>query len=156
AGPASWTAWAVGDVCLFHVRDGRLITTFPVTKSSDFGYTPPLYQSKALLPVPRAQVLRGELRSGDLLLFTTDALAQWMMMTTEPSQPPDWGRYLVVDRDEWRQEIENLRDRGAMINDDCTLLVLRPTIYDPGAHGDASRPAQAGPATPNRYDSASS
>ena len=59
--PRAGTAWAVGDVCLFHVRGGRLIKTFPVERSSDFGYTPPLYQSKSLLPIPRALVLRGEL-----------------------------------------------------------------------------------------------
>ena len=26
-----WTAWAVGDACLFHIRDDRLIASFPVT-----------------------------------------------------------------------------------------------------------------------------
>src|SRR5262249_20965837 len=95
-GPVAWTAWAMGDVCLFQTREARLIKTFPVTRPSEFGYTPPLYQSKPLLALTRAQTLRGETLAGDLLIFATDALAQWMMATTEADRPPDWRRYLIL------------------------------------------------------------
>jgi hypothetical protein len=155
--PSGWTAWAVGDVCLFHVRDNRLITTFPIERSSEFSYTPSVYQSKALLPTPKAQVLKGELRPGDLLLFATDALANQMMVTTESGDDaPDWDRLLAVDQDAWRQEIEFLRERGEMVNDDCTLLIVRQVPADsevavasePGAaelHVDPSRPENPAP-----------
>jgi hypothetical protein len=124
-GTLSWTAWAVGDVCLFHVRDDRLITTFPLHRAGDFSYAPPLYQSKAWLSTPVAKVLRGDLRRGDLLLFATDALSKQMMSAIESGQTPRWKHLLDIDAAEWKQEIENLRDRGEIINDDCTLLVLQ-------------------------------
>lgn len=123
-GLLGWTAWAVGDVCLFHARDGYLIAMFPIERSSDFGYTPQLYQSRAWLSTPIAHVLRGEIRPGDLMLFATDALAQRMMAASEAGVVPDWGRLRALDLETWRGEIEDLRDRGEITNDDCTLLVL--------------------------------
>jgi hypothetical protein len=37
-----WHALAIGDSCLFQVRQGSLLKTFPVTSSQDFGDRPPL------------------------------------------------------------------------------------------------------------------
>src|SRR5262249_39384831 len=113
-----WTAWAVGDVCLFHVRDGEMLASFPVAKSSDFGYTPLLYQSKPLRPTPMAVVARGELLPGDLLVFATDALAQSLLASVEAGEPPEWERFWDIGQEAWRQEIEDIRDRGAIVNDD--------------------------------------
>ena len=56
-----------------------------------------------------------------------------MMAATEAGRPPVWERYLVIDQNEWRREIESLRDRGEMVNDDCTLLILRPALEHPDA-----------------------
>jgi hypothetical protein len=120
-----WTAWVVGDICLFHIRDGELVASFPIAASADFNTTPQLYQSKAMRPTPRAVVTRGELRSGDLLVFATDATAQRLLAEVESGTPPDWGRFWDLDQETWRREIEAIRDQNAMVNDDCTLVVLR-------------------------------
>src|SRR2546422_823023 len=40
AGPSSWSAVAVGDTCLFHVRDGCLELAFPLTRAEDFHSSP--------------------------------------------------------------------------------------------------------------------
>ena len=62
-----WTAWAVGDACLFHVRRGSLLTCFPMGASTDFDLHPFLYQSKPLRSTPLAVVMRGErARAGEL------------------------------------------------------------------------------------------
>jgi hypothetical protein len=120
-----WTAWAVGDICLFHIRDGRLIASFPISASVEFNVTPQLYQSKAMRPTPQATLARGELQPDDLMVFATDALAQRLLAEAESGTPPDWGRYWDLDQAVWRQEIEALRDCNAIVNDDCTLVVLR-------------------------------
>jgi hypothetical protein len=126
-----WTAWAVGDACLFHIRDGRLLASFPMTCSSDFGTTPQLYQSKALRATPAAVVTRGELQPDDIIVFATDALAQRMLAEVESGTPPDWGRYWTLDQDVWRNEIVALRLQHAIVNDDCTLIVLRLPVELP-------------------------
>jgi hypothetical protein len=124
-GAAPWRAAAVGDVCLFHVREGQLIDSFPVARSSDFGTTPPIFQSKPMQPMPAAIIRDGALLPGDLLLIATDALAQYLLSAVEAGNPPEWCRFWDLDQELWRQEIEALRDREAIVNDDCTLVVAR-------------------------------
>ncbi len=106
-----------------------MIAAFPIGASADFNVTPLLYQSKAMRPTPPAAVTRGDLLPDDLLVFATDAMAQRLLVEIESGTPPDWGRLWDVDQETWRQEIEALRDQDAIVNDDCTLLVLRlPTL----------------------------
>jgi hypothetical protein len=126
-----WTAWAVGDACLFHIRGDQLIASFPVNASSDFGIAPLLYQSKAMRATPLAVVTRGELMPDDLIVLATDATAQRLMAEIEAGTPPDWGRFWDLDQETWRAEIAALREQNAIVNDDCTLLVLRLPVADP-------------------------
>jgi hypothetical protein len=123
--PTGWTAWAVGDACLFHVRGGGLTASFPVARSSEFGTTPQLYQSKPLRPTPLAVVTRGELGPDDQIVLATDAVAQRLLAEVESGTPPDWGRFWDLDQETWRQELVSLRAQNAIVNDDCTLLVIR-------------------------------
>ena len=92
AAAIGWTAWAVGDACLFHIRGGSLLTSFPATSSSEFGTTPFLYQSKPLRSTPLAVVTRGELAPDDQIVFATDAMAQRLLAEVESGTPPDWDR----------------------------------------------------------------
>jgi hypothetical protein len=39
--------------------------------------------------------------------------------------PIDWERYSRLEPEEWQAEFDLLRDSGKLVNDDCTLLVLR-------------------------------
>ncbi len=141
-GATGWIAWAVGDIGLFHVRGGHLIASFPMRASTEFNVTPQLYQSKAMRPTPQAVATRGELLPGDQIVLATDALAQRLLAEVESGTPPVWDRFWDVDPETWRQEIEALRDQNAIVNDDCTLLVLRfptPVIDAP----EESRPESA-------------
>jgi hypothetical protein len=120
-----WMVWAVGDVCIFHVREGRLLTVFPIERSRDFGFSPVVYQSKPLRKTPVAAVRRGELLPRDLMVFATDALAQHLLASVEAGDMPEWEHFWDIEPVAWRQHIEELRDRSAIVNDDCTLLLLR-------------------------------
>jgi hypothetical protein len=130
---SGWTAWAVGDICLFHVRDGQLVASFPMSASADFNLTPQLYQSKAMRPTPQGIATRGELRPDDVIVVATDAVAQRLLAEIESGSPPDWGRFWDLDAETWRQEIESYRDQNAIVNDDCTLVVLRLPCSTPEA-----------------------
>ena len=132
-GATPWEAGAVGDVCLFHVREGHLVDSFPIARAADFSASPALFQSKAMRPMPSGVVRRGGIVPGDLLVVATDALAQSLLTEVEAGIPPDWGRFWDIDQELWRIEIEALRDRGAIVNDDCTLVLVRlPEDSTPG------------------------
>lgn len=144
AGDVPWSAGAVGDVCLFHVRNNHAIAWFPIASSADFGTTPTIFQSKPMRPMPVGVITRGKLRPGELLLVATDALAQRLLMDVEADTAPDWSRFWTIDQDAWRQEIESLRNCGAIVNDDCTLVVIRLTSTMPESF-ESQAPAETSP-----------
>ena len=82
-------------------------------------------------PTPQAVATRGELGPDDLIVFATDATAQRLLADVESGTPPDWGRFWDLDQETWRREIEAIRDQNAMVNDDCTLVVLRSPAGSP-------------------------
>ena len=129
--PSRWRAVAVGDSCLFHLREGRLLRAFPLSRSDEFGNTPRLVGSRA--PEPDAiehQQLRaqGHCRADDRFLLATDALAQWFLRQVEGGNEP-WpavNRLLEPPADDavFASWIDKLRESEGLRNDDVTLLVL--------------------------------
>ena len=120
---------AVGDSCLFHVRDDMLERAFPLGRSSEFGNTPWLVGSRTSPDdVPRRQGVscRLDLMAGDRLWLVTDALAAWFLVETEAGRRP-WRRlgYFVDRSDEdWVEWVEAMRDRREIRNDDTTAVVV--------------------------------
>ena len=127
-GPAlSWQALAVGDSCLFVIRDDRLRVSFPLEDPVQFGNTPDLACSnpdntKDLWDsVRRAD---GECVSGDSLILASDALACWFLERSAEGQKP-WRKLLAMDSTSWVAWVEKQRRAGLMRNDDMTLVVIR-------------------------------
>src|SRR5207237_3291793 len=88
---AGWHALAVGDSCLFQVRDGGLLRAFPLTRAADFGNSPHLVGSRAPGPGgthPPGLRKQGDRRPGDRLWLMTDALAQWFLRDAEAGRAP--------------------------------------------------------------------
>jgi hypothetical protein len=124
-----WRALAVGDSCLFQVRQDCLVQAFPVEHSHDFGATPWLIGSR---PAPgvegRAQgVCRGgDRRSGDHLLLMTDALAQWFLSEFEAGRRP-WqtlGQVRAGGLAAFAAWVNDQRSLRRLRNDDVTLLTV--------------------------------
>ena len=120
-------AIAVGDSCLFHVRDGRLERSFPLEDSSAFGNTPWLVGSRTSPDdVPRRQGKSCplELLAGDRLWLMTDALARWFLVEAEAGRRPWDALGDLLDRPdvEWEAWVETLRDTRALRNDDTTVV----------------------------------
>jgi hypothetical protein len=130
--PIVWRAWAVGDSCLFWVRDNRLHATFPVRSARDFGLTPALLGTRTHRPDPVPLAARGRCRPGDLFLLATDAVAQWLLHGCEQDRQLDWQRYLTLDEQTWRAEMADLRGAGEIVNDDCTVLAAGILPAAPG------------------------
>jgi hypothetical protein len=130
-----WRALAVGDCCLFQVRDNRLTAAFPLRRSADFNNRPPLLCSRAVGDDPANQLSRarkrvGRWKAGDRFFLMTDALAQWFLRRREEGRRP-WQalarRLAGPDTAAGLTAfVGRLRRRGALANDDVTLLVVEP------------------------------
>jgi|SRR5579884_611499 len=129
-----WYAVAVGDSCLFQVRQDELIRAFPVTRAAEFSNAPWLVGSRTSpIEVPHKNGLQqlGDWQPGDRLWLITDALAQWFLTQAEAGQKP-WQRLdsLVNTADEASAQqafaawIGELRGARQLRNDDVTLVTI--------------------------------
>ncbi|WP_156341547.1 hypothetical protein [Pseudanabaena sp. 'Roaring Creek'] len=121
----SWKSLAVGDSCLFIVRDRLLYKSFPLQNSQEFSNCPKLigtHGQAANIPISQIQ---GEAKIGDRFYLTTDAIACWILKQIEANQDP-WVKLEEIDSQasfaEW---VNELRDRRAIANDDTTLLCVQ-------------------------------
>jgi hypothetical protein len=124
----NWKAEAVGDSCLFHVRDDRLLKSFPLEKPEQFSHNPVLVTTNPdhnRLVCERMQSKTGDCRAGDLFLLMTDALAKWFLQSCEKKEKP-WRIFReFVDESKFKQFVIEQREAGRLENDDTTLMVIQ-------------------------------
>jgi hypothetical protein len=120
----SWRVMAVGDSCLFVVRDRQLIISFPQKSSQDFNHTPALIGTHLRPEHLQILTMQGHLQMGDRFYLTTDAIACWILRQIEANQNP-WVKLEQIDSQAlWVDWVNQLRDRHEIANDDTTLLCL--------------------------------
>lgn len=127
SGAYQWQAVAVGDCCLFIVRDDDIAVSFPLEESRQFNITPALICSN---PANNGELWshlsqrRGECQPGDMILLASDALACWMFQERESGGRP-WETLLALSTDEeWEDWVRARRSERAMRNDDTTLIAI--------------------------------
>lgn len=122
---------AVGDCCLFQVRDDQPLCAFPIVHAGDFGNRPDLLNSRR---EPAAQLRdlqkkgRGIWRKGDRFFLVTDALAQWFLAELEAHHKP----WRAIDRilsatnpdESFADWTAGLRAASSLRNDDVTLMAI--------------------------------
>jgi hypothetical protein len=124
-----WRVLAIGDACLFQVRQSQLYTYLPMARARDFGNTPWLVGSRS---VPdrkfnkQAVQKKGDWEYDDRLWLMTDALALWFFQRKEAGHKPwkELDTLLAAPDPEqaFADWIEKLRNRQEIRNDDVTLL----------------------------------
>jgi hypothetical protein len=126
-----WSAVAVGDCCLFHVRGGTLARAFPIVHPEAFDTVPAVLLSRPPAggsEEPSAAWAGGELRPGDRLVLMSDALAQWFLRRSAAGKPlaPVVDRWLEVSATDavFSDWVAELRASGQLRNDDVTLGVI--------------------------------
>jgi hypothetical protein len=124
----SWQALALGDSCVFQVRDEQLIESFPIRDPDAFNSSPQLVPSRPAdndLVVSRIDRYRGRWESGDSFYLATDALAAWFLRHSSRGNEP-WGVLRDLDTEAGPSSFEawiaSLRDAGEIHNDDVTLI----------------------------------
>lgn len=127
-----WRAFAIGDSCLFHIRDGALLIAFPLTHAEEFGSHPTLVSSN---PIKNSKVgeemriAKGICQLGDLFILATDAFAQWFLAECERGGKP-WNPLKDLSSQETFQEwIAALRREQMMRNDDVTVVVIHAMAW---------------------------
>ncbi|MGW2278108.1 hypothetical protein [Streptomyces sp. NPDC001770] len=122
-----WRAAALGDTCLFHLRDDRMVRAFPVEYAEEFGTAPGLFGSRnhdAALLARRTRFEEGRCLPGDRLFLMTDALAAWFLSAPEKSVAV--GQLLEFagpdDLDAFTVWLDGLRRSGELRNDDVAVV----------------------------------
>jgi hypothetical protein len=124
-----WKAIALGDSCLFQVRQDRLIAAFPVSRSGDFSIRPAMLGSRGVRDqdaFSQARFQTGAWQSGDRFFVMTDALAEWFLRRHERLRRP-WralARGLAAPTGVLKRFVEQLRSDNQIRNDDVTLLMI--------------------------------
>lgn len=86
-----WSAVALGDAVLFHLRGPQLLDVFPPMSAEDFGIDPDgISTQPSQLPrmAARLRFGTGGLADGDVLLLCTDALAAWALRSAGAGSGP--------------------------------------------------------------------
>lgn len=123
---------AIGDCCLFLIRDGSKVQSFPMTDSAAFAEAP--YALSSIVKdgdyAAKFEHFDEPCRVGDLIVLCTDAVGLWAMQEYEAGNQVDWMRYWENDL-AWQEDILELRSRSPkdprnrMRVDDCTLFLLQ-------------------------------
>jgi hypothetical protein len=122
-----YRAYALGDSCLFHVRDGELLQSFPLHTAAEFDLDPAAICSADLgrdgaLVFPAIDEVCA---TGDLLILATDAVAKCVMAEREAGGTIDWSRYATLHELNWIAEIEAHRNDRRIRRDDSTVVWIR-------------------------------
>jgi len=129
----TWRAIAVGDSCLFQLRDRDVIVKLPLSDAASFTNSPALLSSRPDRNEPALRGLRtdqGEWKPGDAFYLMTDALACWLLQQLQGRRVP-WKRLEGFDKrsKRFRPWIDGKRAKKLMRNDDVTLV--RVDIHRP-------------------------
>ena len=120
-------AFALGDSCLFQIRDGELVRSFPLETSDQFEVDPIVLGSVDLKRDHLLQfaILDEMCYPGDELILCTDAVAEWAVQCYANGEPPSWNDFWHMSEDDWRSGIVWLRQERQMRIDDATMLMVR-------------------------------
>ncbi|MCL5053730.1 MULTISPECIES: hypothetical protein [Ferrimicrobium] len=126
--PPRWRAVAVGDCCLFQVRDDKLHTSFPLQDENAFSYQPPLLSSRGAeysIVSRHATLTSGTWQHDDSFYVVTDALAAWFLRSAHAGTRP-WVPLRDLDTSDFEMNFESWvasqRDNGTLRDDDTTLV----------------------------------
>ena len=128
----SWWAIAIGDSCIFQIRNDELVSSFPLKNAIEFGNSPSLLSTNLKSNSQLWEQFKCHTDTwlvDDFLVLTTDALACWFLAQHERNEKP-WQTLLGFAEDSspfnsFKAWVDNARQSSQLKNDDITLLILK-------------------------------
>lgn len=123
----AFKALAVGDSCLFLLKDQRVLLSFPLDNSDQFAGAPLLLASRRSnneLMMTALRHLEGEIGDGASMVLCTDALAAWILREKEQNLDPTEKLLQLAKGDQQNFEhfLAGLRADKKIRNDDVTFV----------------------------------
>lgn len=128
----NYKSCAIGDCCLFHIRDSLMIKCFPINESEEFGNNPFLISSINSQNVDIKDYfkeLEGDFLHGDQFFLLSDAIANWFLKEYEDNKKP-WETVnklfidKILDKDIFVKWIDEQRDARLIKNDDISIISI--------------------------------
>ena len=121
----SWHAIALGDACLMHSRHGKLLKSFPLSRSDKFNTAPVLVASNSWMhegTMESVVIESGDCKAGDVLLLMSDAAASWCLQGFERNNPQPIDLLTANQDGEIQQFFNEERLAGRIRNDDIAVI----------------------------------
>lgn len=124
-----WSARALGDSCLFHIRGNEILTALPLTKWEDFDYTPTLISSRQQSNtgvLEKQEHETGECKRGDIFYLMTDAISKWFLHREAEYKDAVSMMEAIANKEQFEKLVDTERQnkdaegRVLMPNDDVT------------------------------------
>ena len=117
--------YALGDACLMHFHNDRLVRSIPVVRSADFDSTPPLMGSVNLGVDLTASFVPIDfvVPEGDWIILATDAMSQWILSQCENGSVPDWRSFWNQTPEQYDDLVERIRQEQQIRIDDSTVVL---------------------------------
>ena len=112
-----WTALAVGDSCVFQLRNGELLQAFPIVDPEEFANRPFLIGSRTKCDTEWVRTTEGSWEPGDAFLLMSDALAALFL------------RDKRLEMNGFRRWVARMRAERLLRNDDVSLLHLAMPVH---------------------------
>lgn len=125
-----WDSFSIGDSCMFHIRNGEIISQSPKLSYDEFGYSPE--QISTLYPEEEywnSITASGTFQIGDVFLLATDAFSSWLI-TPHDSYPVSQKIQDVISLESqqaFNVLISQEREAKRMEDDDVTLSLIKVT-----------------------------
>lgn len=127
---AEWKAMIIGDSCLFHIEGGELKEIYLVKKSEDFTNRPAIFASFAKDSLYEPTFRNGQVKTGDIFILATDALAKWIIQHEDVGKFKDALKRLIKigadHENQFNDFVEEARETDGirLVNDDVGLLLI--------------------------------
>ena len=128
-GDKTWSASAIGDTCLFQIRQNELIRCFPMQNTEAFNTWPSLISSNPIHNanlIEKSKSIEGSWVDSDQFLLMSDAISAWFLREHEINRQPLLllQQLLMKGEAEFVHWIGELREKNEIRNDDVTFMSL--------------------------------
>ena len=125
----TWSASAIGDTCLFQIRQTELICCFPMQNAESFNTWPALISSNPIHNsnlIEKSKSMGGSWEDSDRFFLMSDAISAWFLREHEINHQPSilMQQLLLKSNAEFANWISDLRENNEIRNDDVTFMSL--------------------------------